>query len=149
MAERTAITLHHAPFDEVPARALYGMLRVRSAAFVVEQQCLYLDLDGKELAGDCVLWWHERAGQVLATIRVLPAGDDRIIGRVATDPAARNLGLAGTLIRAAIDAEPHRTFHLGGQWHLAGWYGSFGFVRSGRDYFEDGIPHTPMTRRPA
>lgn len=147
MADERPITLHHAPFDEVPARALYGMLRVRSAAFVVEQQCIYLDLDGKELAAGCVLWWHERGGEVLSTIRVLPAGEDRVIGRVATAPQARGLGLAGDLIRAALEAEPERTFHLGGQWHLAQWYGTFGFERSGRDYMEDGIPHTPMTRQ--
>lgn len=143
------ITLHHALLDDVPARALYGQLQVRSAAFVVEQQCIYLDLDGKDLAEGCVLWWHERGGEVLSTIRVLRQGEDRVIGRVATAPQARGLGLAGQLIRAAIDAEPRRTFHLGGQWHLARWYGTFGFARSGRDYMEDGIPHTPMTRHPA
>lgn len=143
------ITLHHALLDEVPPRALYGMLQVRSAAFVVEQQCIYLDLDGKDLAEGCVLWWHERGGAVLSTIRVLHVGEDRVIGRVATASGARGRGLAGELIRAAIAAEPGRTFHLGGQWHLAGWYASFGFERSGRDYMEDGIPHTPMTRLPA
>jgi ElaA protein len=146
MLADSAITLHHAPFDEVPARALYGQLRVRSAAFVVEQECIYLDLDGKDLEPGCVMWWHDRAGEVLSTIRVLVEGEDRVIGRVATDQSARNLGLAGALIRGAIEAEPDRVFHLGGQSHLAGWYGSFGFARSGPNYMEDGIPHLPMTR---
>jgi ElaA protein len=141
-----AITLHHAPFDDVPARALYGMLRIRSAAFVVEQQCIYLDLDERELVPGTVLWWHEQGGEVLSTIRVLPEGEERVIGRVATAPSARGLGLAGALIEAAIAAEPERTFRLGGQWHLARWYATFGFARSGRDYMEDGIPHTPMVR---
>lgn len=147
-SDSAAPTLHHAPFDDVPARALYGMLRVRSAAFVVEQQCIYLDLDGRELEPGCVMWWHEQGGEVLSTVRVLHVGEERVIGRVATDPRARGLGLAGALIQAAIDAEPERRFRLGGQWHLARWYGSFGFVRSGRDYLEDGIPHTPMVREP-
>lgn len=142
------ITLHHALLDEVPARALYGLLQVRSAAFVVEQQCIYLDLDGKDLSPGCVLWWHARGDEVLSTIRVLCDGEDRVIGRVATAPQARGLGLAGALIEAAIAAEPQRTFRLSGQWHLAGWYGTFGFERTGRDYMEDGIPHTPMVRRP-
>ncbi len=144
-----AITLHHAVLDDIPPRALYGQLQVRSAAFVVEQQCIYLDLDGKDLSDGCVLWWHERGGEVLSTIRVLQDGEDRVIGRVATSPSARGLGLAGALIRAALEAEPARTFRLSGQWHLAGWYGSFGFVRNGRDFMEDGIPHTPMVRLPA
>ena len=143
-----AATMHHAPLDEVPARALYGQLRVRSAAFVVEQQCIYLDMDDRDLEPGCVLWWHEADGRVLSTIRVLRQGEDRLIGRVATDPAARGAGLAGALIEAAIAADPTRTFHLGGQAHLAPWYSTFGFARSGPDYLEDGIPHTPMTRPP-
>jgi ElaA protein len=148
MTARPTITLHHAPFDEVPARALYGILRVRSAAFVVEQECIYLDLDGKDLEPGCVMWWHARGGAVVSTVRVLQQGEDRVIGRVATDQSARNLGLAGELIRAAIEAEPARVFHLGGQSHLAGWYGTFGFERSGPNYMEDDIPHVPMTRHP-
>ncbi|MBO9534148.1 MAG: GNAT family N-acetyltransferase [Solirubrobacteraceae bacterium] len=142
------ITLHQALLDEVPPRALYGQLRVRSAAFVVEQQCIYLDLDGLDLEPGCVLWWHERGGEVLSTIRVLRRGEERVIGRVATAPAARGLGLAGQLIQAAIDAEPGRVFRLGGQKHLAPWYSRFGFERSGDDYMEDDIPHTPMARQP-
>jgi len=148
MVSAPPVTLHHAPFDAVPARALYGMLRVRSAAFVVEQQCIYLDLDDKEFEDGCVMWWHERDGVVLSTLRLLHQGEDRVIGRVVTDASVRNLGLAGALIRAAIEAEPDRVFHLGGQSHLAGWYSTFGFERSGPNYMEDGIPHVPMTRQP-
>lgn len=140
------ITLHHAPIDEVAPRTLYALLQVRSAAFVVEQECAYLDADGRDLEPGCVLWWAERDGEVLSTLRVLLDGADRVIGRVATAPQARSLGVAGALIEATLAAEPGRTFHLGGQAHLAGWYGRFGFAISGPEYLEDGIPHVPMTR---
>lgn len=148
MTAPTTPVLRSARFDELSPRALYGILRVRSQAFVVEQECAYLDLDGKDVDPGVVLMWHELDGEVVSTIRVLLRGEDRVIGRVATDAVARGRGLAGELIRAALDAEPQRTFHLGGQAHLADWYGSFGFVISGPGYLEDGIPHVPMTRVP-
>ncbi len=71
-------------------RALYGQLRCGSAAVrVVEQQCIYLDLDGRDLEPGCVLWWHERGGEVLSTIRVLAQCEERVIGRRCDGPGQR------------------------------------------------------------
>lgn len=141
-----AIALHHATPDGIAPRTLYRLLQIRSAAFVVEQECAYLDLDGRDLEPGCVLWWATLDGEIISTLRVLRDGEDRVIGRVATAPEARSTGAAGRLIQAAIAHEPARTFHLGGQAHLAAWYGRFGFAISGEGYLEDGIPHVPMTR---
>lgn len=143
-----ALSLHHAPLDELPPRTLYRLLQIRSAAFVVEQDCVYLDLDGLDLAPGCVLWWACVDGEPVATLRVYPRDGGRVLGRVATDPTARDRGIAGQLIAAAVAAEPGEPFHLSGQAHLAGWYERFGFAISGPGYLEDGIPHVPMVRPP-
>jgi ElaA protein len=67
---------------------------------------------------------------------------------VATAPAHRHRGLAGRLVRAAIELCGGTPISLGAQAHLEDWYAGFGFQRSGPGYLEDGIPHVPM-RRPA
>jgi ElaA protein len=79
---------------------------------------------------------------------VLDQGADGSIGRVATARHARGRGLSARLMDRGIELCEGRAIDIGAQAYLEAWYTRFGFVRSGPDYLEDGIPHLPM-RRPA
>jgi ElaA protein len=142
-------TLHEAPLAALDALTLYRILALRSEVFVVEQNCVYLDPDGRDLEPDAVQLWAEADGEVLATLRLLRDPDGRArIGRVATVPAARRSGIAGQLMTRALDLAGPVEVVLGAQSYLQGWYARFGFALDGPEYVEDGIPHVPM-RRPA
>lgn len=135
------------PTVEIDVPTLYRILQLRSQVFVVEQDCAYLDLDGRDLEPGCRQLWVEEGGAVVAVARVLPepaAGATRI-GRIVTAPGARGRGLAGQLIRHALATAPG-PWVLDAQAHLAEWYATFGFSVCGPEYVEDGIPHVPMRR---
>jgi ElaA protein len=137
--------IHEERFAELTAGELYGLLRLRVDVFVVEQNCPYPELDGRDAEpGTVHLWFADDAGTVLATIRVLENGEDRSIGRVATAVSARGRGLSALLIRRGIELCAGRTIDIGAQAYLEAWYERFGFRRSGPDYLEDGIRHLPM-----
>lgn len=130
---------------------LYDLLRLRVDVFVVEQECAYPELDGRDVEADAVMLWAEEDDTVLATVRLLvdhaDDGDDALrIGRVATAAAARGRGLAADLMRLALDRAEGRLVRLDAQAHLEGWYARFGFVVDGPGFLEDGIPHVPMSR---
>jgi ElaA protein len=139
-----APVLREARFAELTPAELYGILRLRVDVFVVEQTCPYPELDGRDAEPGTVHLWYADEATTLATIRVLENGDDRAIGRVATAVGARGRGLSAELIRRGIELCGGRTIDIGAQAYLESWYERFGFVRSGPDYLEDGIPHLPM-----
>jgi len=141
--------LRQAPFADLTGLEVYGLCRLRVDVFVVEQQCPYPELDGRDLEPGTVHLWVESDGRVAATIRVLDDGDTRAIGRVATAASFRGRGLAGRLVHEGIARCAGFPITLGAQAHLEGWYERFGFRRSGPGYVEDGIPHVPMRREPA
>jgi ElaA protein len=141
-----------APTEALDARTLYGILALRSAVFVVEQNCVYLDPDGRDLEPSARQLWIERDGEVVATLRLLLDSDNAgtaRIGRVATTPSARGHGLAAQLVRRAVELSGDREVVMGAQSYLEEWYRGLGFVRDGDDYDEDGIPHLPMRLRRA
>jgi ElaA protein len=141
--------LRRARFAELSPFELYGLCRLRVDVFVVEQQCPYPELDGRDTEPATVHVWFEEDGAVLATIRVLDDGDTRAIGRVATAASARGRGLAARLMEEGIALCGDVPVTLGAQAYLEGWYERFGFRRCGPGYVEDGIPHVPMRREPA
>jgi ElaA protein len=142
------VDVRDARFDELDTRTLYGILAVRAEVFVVEQDCAYLDPDGRDLEPEARQVWAEVDGSVVATLRVLRDADGAArIGRVATAPAVRGAGYGVALMRHALTLVPDGEVVLGAQAYLEGWYGQFGFVRDGADYVEDGIPHLPMRLR--
>jgi ElaA protein len=127
---------------------LYDALRLRSSVFVVEQDCAYLDPDGRDLEADTVhLWIRDDGGTLAAYLRILrePDGTTRI-GRVVTDPRHRGEGLAARLLGAALDGVSGDVV-LSAQSHLTALYQRHGFVPDGPDFLDDRIPHTPMRRR--
>jgi ElaA protein len=130
---------------EIDISTMYDILRLRQDVFVVEQKCPYPDIDGRDLEPTTVQYWIG-ADRVEAALRLLvdPDGSARI-GRVVTRLDARGRGLAAALIRAAIDAAVGDRILIDAQKYLRDWYARFGFVQSGEDFLEDGIPHIPMT----
>jgi ElaA protein len=142
-------TVHDSTLRALDPVTLYNLLRLRTDVFVVEQECPYPELDGRDLEPDArQLWIADDAGAVLATLRLLtdPDGTARI-GRVATAVAARGTGLAAQLMARALELAGEREVVLDAQSYLFEWYARFGFERDGEDYVEDGIPHVPMRRR--
>ena len=129
---------------ELPASALYGILRLRAEVFVVEQSCVYLDPDGRDLEPSTRHLWIEADGVIVAAARVLHEHDGATsIGRVVTAVSHRSRGLATALVRTALDTAG-RPVRINAQSHLVEWYAGFGFEVAGAEFVEDGIPHTPM-----
>lgn len=139
-------SLRVARFAELTPAQLYGLLRLRVDVFVVEQECPYPELDGRDTEPTTEHLWIEVDGEPVATVRVLEGDGHAVIGRVATAREHRGHGYAAQLLEEAIRRIGDREIRIGAQAYLERWYERFGFVRSGPDYLEDGIPHLPMVR---
>jgi ElaA protein len=140
-------SVHDAALVEIDPVTLYRILALRSAVFVVEQQCPYPDADGRDLEPEARQVWVDRDGDVVATLRLVADADGSVrVGRVSTAANARGSGLAAALMRRALELAGPRTVVLDAQSYLADWYGRLGFVRDGEEFLEDGIPHVPMRR---
>ena len=136
------------PFEQLDARTAYDVWRLRQAVFVVEQECPYPDLDGRDTEGGTRhVALESDDGILLGYARVLDDGSTWRIGRVVLAADARGRGLADQLVRTALSVCSGRDVVLDAQSPLAGWYTSFGFAVDGREFVEDGIPHVPMRRR--
>ena len=129
--------------SEIDASTLYALLRLRSEAFHVEQQCAYLDLDGRDLEDGAVHMWIEDGGRPVCVLRLLVEGEGSLIGRVVTDPAHRGRGLAEQLMNAAL-RDARRPVVINAQARLRDWYVRLGFRPIGDEYIHDGIPHLEM-----
>ncbi|WP_312856338.1 GNAT family N-acetyltransferase [Nocardioides pelophilus] len=137
-----------AAFADLTASEAYDVARLRQDVFVVEQECAYPDLDGRDTEpGTAHVLMHD-AGALLGYARVLDDTATWRVGRVVLATAARGRGLADGLIEAALghcrSEDPARDVVLDAQTPLAGWYAGFGFAVDGEEFVEDGIPHTPM-----
>jgi ElaA protein len=143
-----AFTIHAAPVREIDPVTLYRLLALRVDIFVVEQNCPYRELDGRDLETDAVQVWAQAVdGDPIATLRLLrdPDGSARI-GRVATAASARSAGIAARLMERALELAHGRAVVLDAQVQLEGWYARFGFTRAGPNFDEDDIAHLPMHR---
>ena len=143
MDEPTADRVVSAPFAELDVRTFHDIVRLRCDVFVVEQACIYPELDGRDVEPGTLHHWIEGDGIDAYARSLAEPGGSRRIGRVVTAPAARGRGLAGRLIGQILD-ELDGTLVLDAQSHLAGWYERFGFAIDGDEFVEDGIPHVPM-----
>jgi ElaA protein len=135
-----------ASFRDLDTTTLHAILKLRVDVFVVEQKCPYAEIDGRDTEPGTRHLWLQRGDQILAYLRILDDGDRERIGRVVTDPAARGLGLGHRLMTDASTVIGNRSSVLDAQAHLVGFYGKLGYVQSGPEYDEDGIPHVPMTK---
>lgn len=139
-----------ARFDELSPREVHDIFQARIEVFVVEQKCVFQDLDG--IDPDC---WHLTGvdGRLVAYCRLVPPGAkfaEPSIGRVLTTGSARRSGTGRELMRRAVDHAtrlwPGRALRIGAQKYLEHFYGEFGFVTASEPYDEDGIPHVEMLR---
>ena len=144
-------------FADLSAVDLYRVLQLRSAVFVVEQACVFQDMDGLDLA--CIHLLGEAPADpdgttcLLAYARLLPVGlafTEASIGRVVTAPSTRGSGLGHALMAQAI-AQVQRLWgqqpiRIGAQAHLQAFYRQHGFEPEGTLYLEDGIDHIEMHR---
>jgi ElaA protein len=139
-------------FKELTVDELYAILQLRSEVFVVEQNCVYHDPDGKDQQA-----WHLMGiedSTLIAYTRILPPGisyDDPSIGRVVTLSLKRRSGLGRELMKLSI-IECEKLFGktpitLSAQSYLIHFYESLGFSTIGDQYLEDGIPHIKMKRK--
>ncbi|MEO1063061.1 MAG: GNAT family N-acetyltransferase [Actinomycetota bacterium] len=138
-------TVHSAPLHELAPGTLHDILRLRVDVFVVEQDCAYPELDGRDDEPGALHLWIEHDGAVAATARLLDDGHERRIGRVATHPDHRGAGHAAALITAACE-RTDGPWVLDAQAHLAHWYARFDFAPEGDEFLEDGIPHVTMRK---
>ncbi|MFK0334882.1 GNAT family N-acetyltransferase [Rhizobium sp. NPDC090275] len=137
--------------DELSAVELYALLKMRVDVFVVEQNCPYPELDGKD--ADALHLRLLQAGELIAAARIFaPADQDAPakIGRVVVSPDHRGKRLGDAVMREAIsvceERYPQAPIYLSAQSHLSRFYGSFGFETTSEEYLEDGIPHVDMVR---
>ena len=140
--------LHKKTFHELTVDELYELLRVRSEVFVVEQNCVYQDMDGDDQKA--IHLWLTVADKVVALARVCPAGthmEEVSIGRVIT--TERNRGYGKQIMLHAIDAAighfNAKRIDIEAQEYARGFYESVGFRQSSESFMLDGIPHIRMT----
>lgn len=145
MAAPTAPTVSSARLDELDVRTFHDIVRLRCDVFVVEQACIYPELDGRDVEpGTLHHWIVDDGDSIVAYARSLDdGGAGTRIGRVVTAPEARGRGVAAGLIGHLV-ATLQGDLVLDAQSHLAGWYERFGFAVTGDEFVEDGIPHVPM-----
>ena len=139
-------------FDELSIHELYQILRLRSEVFVVEQDCVYQDVDNKDQKALHIMGMKN--GQVVAYTRVFKPGDyfDNVsIGRVVVRQDQRKYGLGKQIMlatMAAIDQRfPNKPIEISAQSYLLRFYTELGFSAFGEEYLEDGIPHRRMLKK--
>jgi ElaA protein len=142
------LAVHDVAADQLTVHQLYALLRLRVDVFVVEQECPYPEIDGRDLLPGTRHLWIDGTDGVGAYLRVLdePRGARRI-GRVCTALDARGQGLGARLMAAALESVGDVDCVLDSQTYAKGFYAKFGFEPEGEEFLEDGIPHITMWRR--
>ena len=148
MGMRNELKLHKNTFQELTTEELYELLRVRSEVFVVEQNCVYQDMDGDDQKA--IHLWLTVEEKVVALARVCPAGthmQEISIGRVITTERGKGYGKQMMLyaIDAAIEHFDAKLIDIEAQEYARGFYESVGFRQSSEPFMLDGIPHIKMT----
>ncbi|MEJ7635290.1 GNAT family N-acetyltransferase [Aeromicrobium sp.] len=133
--------------DQLTAQDVYDIWKIRDAVFAVEQQVDEEEVDGRDLLATTTHLWLEDTEGPTSYLRVYVGSDGtRHVGRVCTRKDQRGKGLSGRLMAEINRLWGDGDLQLNAQAYLERWYESFGYVRSGDDYLEAGIVHTPMSR---
>ena len=140
-------------FKSLSLEELYEILRLRTEIFVLEQECLYQDLDGKDTEAFHVL--GKKNGKLIAYARYFQSNvfaDEAIIGRVVVKKSERGKKYGHSIMNATLDVinkkNPGIIVRLSAQQYLIDFYESLGFKTKGDGYLEDGIPHILMLKQP-
>ncbi|MBJ6368432.1 GNAT family N-acetyltransferase [Snuella sedimenti] len=145
------LTIKIKRFSELSIHELYDTLQLRSEVFVVEQDCVYQDLDGKDEEALHVLGFKNN--KLIAYTRIFKAGDyfkEASIGRVVVAKNERDFKYGYDIMKASIKAV-HDCFNttvikISAQVYLKKFYSNLGFKTIGEQYLEDGIPHVAMLK---
>jgi len=139
------------PFKELTTQELYNVLQLRSEIFVVEQNCVYQDMDNKDQKALHVLGFKK--GNIVAYTRIFKPGDyfeNASIGRVIVSQNQRKNSYGNDIMNASIKAVKdyfnETTIKIGAQCYLKKFYNNLGFKEIGDEYLEDGIQHIHMIR---
>ena len=142
-------------FAQLSGTELYEVLAARQHVFVLEQKCLYLDIDGLDPGAHHLLGWHTVNGKrcLAAYLRCLAPGAkyaEMALGRVLTTSGSRGAGIGLELmakgIACAQQQHPGQRIRISAQAYLERFYAGFGFVVTSAPYDEDGILHIDMLR---
>lgn len=138
-------------FNDLTADEVYTILCVRQEVFVLEQECLYLDADGKDRQSYHLMGFS--GNDLVAYARIVEPGisyDEVSIGRILSSEKARGTGAGKELMLQAIsrieEIYGKVPIRISAQSYLLEFYGKFGFESTGKEYLEDDIPHTEMLR---
>lgn len=138
-------------FNELSIVELYSLLQLRSEVFVVEQNCVYQDIDGKDKEALHVLGYYN--GDLAAYSRLFNKGfyfEESSIGRVVVSPKFRDKKIGNDLMRFSIKAIKENlnetAITISAQEYLKKFYESHGFIQTSEMYLEDDIPHIQMKR---
>ena len=136
-------------FKELSTTELYKILQLRNEVFVVEQNCVYQDADGKDLKA--LHLFIKNQEDIIAYLRIFKPGDyfkHASIGRVVTHPSYRGKNFGKQIMQKAIDIITNdlqeNTIEISAQTYLKKFYNDLGFQETGNEYLEDGIPHVRM-----
>ena len=146
------MTIEIKAFNELTLDSLYEVLQLRAEVFVVEQNCPYQDVDGKDQKAMHILGYHKE--QLVAYTRVFKPGyyfDNASIGRVVVKENVRQYGFGKDIMKASIafieDTLDLSTIELSAQTYLKKFYNDLGFKEIGEGYLEDDIPHIRMIKK--
>ena len=138
-------------FNELSTHELYAVLQLRAEVFVVEQDCVYQDLDNKDLDAYHVLGVLDT--KIVAYARIFKPGDyflESSIGRIVVKKEFRKFQYGYQLVQNSIQFIENNlqqnTILISAQSYLTKFYNSLGFIRVGEEYLEDGIPHIKMLK---
>jgi ElaA protein len=131
--------------DALTPQDLYDVWKIRDQVFAFEQHVEDTDVDGRDLLPTTTHMWLADADGPTSYLRVYDEGGIHV-GRVCTRKDQRGQGLSGQLMVEVSSLWGDREIALNAQSHLEQWYESFGYVRSGDDFDDAGIRHTPMLR---
>ncbi len=142
-------------FKQLSTDELYDILKLRVDVFVVEQNCPYPEIDGKDKHPDALhLIGRDKDGQIAAYLRILPPGlsyKQISIGRVVVAKNSRGQGVCDIMMQKAFEQIrrnwPDDDIKIGAQVYLKDFYKSLGFEESSENYLEDGIPHIDMIKK--
>ena len=136
-------------FATLTPHELYALMRLRSEVFVVEQNCVFLDADNKDIYCHHLMLFDHK--QLIAYARLVPPGisyNEMSVGRVVTAKEARNKGAARQLMQLAVEycrkIFGDGSIRIGAQYYLEKFYTEIGFAATGEVYDEDGIEHIEM-----
>jgi ElaA protein len=145
------LTIKTKYFNELTTKELYNLLQLRSEVFVVEQDCAYQDIDGEDKKALHVLGYKNE--NLIAYTRVFEAGDyfkEASIGRVVVAKNERQYKYGYKIMKASIEAVEdnfkENKIIISAQTYLKKFYNNLGFIETGKEYLEDGIPHKKMIK---